>query len=117
MVAVLLSLLPLIIGAAVGGPIWIIVSLILLRSRDGVVKATAFVVGAMTVRTMQFILFGYVFGVALNAYGPDGFDLIPPTLLLVTGLLLLITAARTWLRDEDEEDPESPPPKWMTALS
>jgi Sap, sulfolipid-1-addressing protein len=114
MVSLLLSLLPLIVGASLGGPAWIIIALVLLRGEGGLAKAAAFLTGAMTVRLLQFVLFSRVFGAIVSAEGEDVFDLIPATLLLVAGLLLLITAARTWWNSED--DPDAPPPKWMTAL-
>ena len=63
---VLVSLLPLILGAAVV-PIWIIMVLFLLRSEGGLLKAAAFAAGAIIVRLVQGILFGYVFGAAAEA--------------------------------------------------
>lgn len=108
------SLLPLIIGASVGCPTWIIVTLILLRGQHGLAKATAFAAGVVTVRTLQFVLFGRLFGAIASAQGTDVFDLIPSTLLLVAGLVLIITAVRMWWRKEDDYD--APPAKWMTVL-
>jgi hypothetical protein len=113
--SLLLSLLPLIIGASLGAPAWIIMTLILLRAEGGLVKAAALVAGAMFVRVVQFVLFSRVFGAIVDAEGEDVFDLIPATLLLVAGLLLLITAAKTWWW-RTEDDPDAPPPRWMTAL-
>lgn len=109
----LADLIPLIIGAALL-PVWIIMALFLLRSEGGVLKATAFAVGAMTTRLLQGILFGYVFGAADEAYGDDGANLITSMLLMVVGIVLLITAVRKWRK---EEDPDGPPPKWMAAIS
>jgi hypothetical protein len=111
---VIASLLPLIIGASLGCPAWIIVTLILLRGKHGVAKATSFAAGVITVRTLQFVLFGRLFGAIASACGKDVFDLIPSTLLLLAGLVLVITGVRTWWRKE--EDSDAPPPKWMTAL-
>ena len=109
----LVDLLPLIIGAAVL-PVWIIMALFLLRSEGGILKATAFAGGAMTMRLLQGILFGYVFGAADEANGDSGANLITSTLLVVIGILLLISAVRKWRK---EEDPDAPPPKWMATLS
>ncbi len=109
----LVDLLPLIIGAAVL-PVWIVMALFLLRSEGGLMKATAFAVGAMSVRLLQGILFGYVFGAADEANGDSGASLITSTLLMVIGILLLISAVRKWRK---EEDPDAPPPKWMATLS
>src|SRR5262245_29809031 len=72
----LVSLLPPIIGAAVAGPMWTILTLLLLRGEGGLIKAAAFAAGAMTVRLLQMILFGYVFGTADGAGGEAGPDLI-----------------------------------------
>jgi hypothetical protein len=88
--------------------------LILLRSKRGVIKATAFAAGVIAVRALQFALFGRLFGTIASANGQDVFDLIPSTLLLVAGLVLVITAIRTWWCKE--EDSDAPPPRWMTAL-
>jgi hypothetical protein len=110
--AVLIDLLPLIVGAAVL-PIWVIVSLLLLRGEGGVFKAAAFAGGAMTVRLVQGVLFGYVFGAAADASGEGASRFIASTLLLVVGILLLITAARSW---RAEDDPDAPPPAWMSTL-
>ena len=46
---------------------------------------------------------------------PDsGQAIIVSTLLLIVGILMLITAFRTWRK---EDDPDAPPPKWMAAIS
>ena len=112
MATVLIELLPLVIGAAVL-PLWVIVSLLLLRGEGGVPKAAAFAGGAMTVRLVQGVLFGFVFGAAADASGEGGPRLIASTLLLVVGILLLVTAARSW---RTAYDPDSPPPAWMSTL-
>ena len=107
------NLIPLIIGAAVGGPMWVITALLMLRGEGGVLKAAAFAAGATTTRLLQGILFGYVFGAAAEAGGERGATLIESTLLLVVGVFLLVTAVRTWCKDDD---PDAPPPQWMTSL-
>jgi hypothetical protein len=111
---VLLSVLPLILGAAVV-PLWITITLLLLRGEGGLEKAMAFVAGVVTVRALQFILFGRVFGAIVSAGGVDVFDLIPSTLLLVAGLLLIITAVKTWWWPMGD-DPDAPPLKWVAVL-
>ncbi len=108
-----LNLLPMILGTALA-PIWIILVLLMLRSRNGLVKAIAFVAGATTVRLVQGVLFGYVLGAAKAAEGESGGPSpVVSTLLLVVGILLLIAAIKT-LRQED--DPDAPPPKWMKMV-
>jgi hypothetical protein len=109
---VIVSLLPLVVGAALL-PAWIVIALFLLRGDGGVRKALAFAAGAMTVRLVQGVLFGYVFGTAADAYGESGSNLITSTLLLVVGLVMLISAVMKWRK---EEDPDAPPPKWMAVL-
>ena len=76
-------------------------------------KAAAFAAGAMTVRLVQGVLFGFVFGAAADASGEGGSNLITSTLLLVVGIVMLITAVKKWRK---EEDPDAPPPKWMAIL-
>jgi hypothetical protein len=115
MFTVIANLLPLIIGASLGCPAWLIVALILLRGKHGVAKATAFAAGVITVRTLQFVLFGRLFGAIASACGKNVFDLIPSTLLLVAGLVLVTTGVKTWW--SRQEDSDAPPPRWMTALS
>ena len=109
---VIVSLLPLIVGAALL-PVWIIMALFLLRGEGGVLKAAAFAVGAMMVRLVQGILFGFVFAEAADASGESGSNLITSTLLLMLGILMLISAVRKWRK---EADPDTPPPKWMDIL-
>lgn len=109
---VLINLLPLIVGAAVL-PLWIIAALLLVRGEGGFLKAAAFAAGAMMLRVLQGILFGYVIDAAADANGGGGSNLIASTLLLVAGILLWITAIRKW---RTEDDPDAPPPLWMAAL-
>lgn len=109
---VLINLLPLIVGAAVL-PLWIIAALLLVRGEGGLLKAAAFAAGAMMLRVLQGILFGYVIDAAADANGGGGSNLIASTLLLVAGILLWITAIRKW---RTEDDPDAPPPLWMAAL-
>ena len=109
---VVTNLLPLIVGAAVL-PLWIIASLLLVRGEGGVLKAAAFAAGAMMLRVVQGILFGYVIDAAADANGDGGSNLIASTLLLMAGILLGITAIRKWRADDD---PDAPPPQWMAIL-
>jgi hypothetical protein len=109
----LASLGPLILGAAID-PVWIIVALFLLRGDGGMVRGAAFASGAMGVRVLQGMLFGYVFASAADAQDENGAGIMASTLLLTVGILLLITAAKRWRK---EDDPDAPPPKWMATLS
>lgn len=107
---VFIELVPLIVGAAVL-PVWIIMTLFLLRSDGGAMKATAFVAGAAAVRLVQGVIFGFVLGTADQ--GGDEPGAIVAALLLVAGIAMLITAVKKWRK---EEDPDAPSPKWMAML-
>ena len=111
-IAVLVELLPLLIGAAVV-PIPIIIVLLLLGKPGGLLKASAFLGGAIGVRLAQGIVFGAIFASDRAATSEVGGNLIVSTLLIVLGVLLLIAAYRKWAK---EDDPDEPPPKWMTAV-
>ena len=111
--SVIVSLLPLIIGAAVV-PLWIIMVLFLLRGEGGLGKAIGFAAGITAVRLVQGVLFGYIFNAAAESSGESGGNLIVSTLLLVIGILMLITAYKQWRK---EDDPDAPPPKWMAMIS
>lgn len=110
---ILVNLVPLVIGAAVGAPMWVIMTLLLLRSDRGLVKAAAFAAGAITVRVLQFVLFSRIFGKVLKSGGESELGLMSSILLLLAGIVLLITAVKTWFK---ETDPEAPPSKWLAAL-
>lgn len=112
MSAVLVDLLPLLVGAALL-PAWIIIVLFLLRGERGILKAAAFVLGAMGVRLVQGVLFGMVFGTAVDEYGEESANVIAATLLLVVGILLLFAAVKKWRR---EPDPDASPPGWKEFL-
>jgi hypothetical protein len=111
MATLLLELLPLIVAAALL-PVWIIMALFLLRSEGGVAKALAFAAGATSVRLIQGLLFGFVFGAGAEQEA-DGATLITSTLLLVIGIVMLIAAYKKWRKEEDPDEP----PKWMDKLS
>lgn len=107
----LVNLLPAIVGSAIL-PLWITMTILLLRGEGGVTKAAAFAAGGMTVRLVQGFLFGYAFGVPVA--GDEGTShVVASTLLLVVGVLMLASAAKLRLTDAD---PDAPPPRWMTAL-
>ncbi len=103
------SLLPFIIGSALV-PIHNIINILLLNSpRQGLLKATAYVGGMTTLRLLQGLIFGLIF---VKAEG-GGKSPVVLTLQLVLGVLLLITAYKQW---RNEDDPDGPPPKWLTMI-
>ena len=113
---VLVSLLPPIVGAVLGCPMWTILALLLLRGESGSIKASAFAAGAITVRLLQGFLFGYIFVRAEDAGREGGPNLIAATVLLLVGVFLVITGLTAAWRKKDDAS-EAPPPKWMTLLN
>lgn len=113
MVDVFIELIPLILGATLA-PIYPIIVLLLLQSERGLGKAIAFVIGAVTVRLVQGVIFGLVFRSAVEAERAAGLQLIAPTLLMVVGILLLVAGVKKVRKEDDGEDSE---PKWMSKLS
>jgi Sap, sulfolipid-1-addressing protein len=109
---VIADLLLLIVGAT-AVPFYPIAVLLMLQGQGGLVKAIAFVGGNIAVRLAQGVFFGLVLGTAMAASSEDGQRLGVSTLLLIVGILLLITAVKKW---QKEEDPDAPPPKWMSAI-
>mgnify|MGYP001417927210 CR=1 FL=1 len=112
MSAVLLELLPVIVGAAIV-PLYPIIVLLLLQTTGGLGKAVAFFAGVVATRLAQGVLFGLIMGTAMAANGEEGQGLITSTLLLIIGLLLLIAAFKKWRKEEDADEP---PPKWMAGI-
>lgn len=111
----IISLVPLIIGSAVV-PIQIIIDILLLKSpKQGLLKASAYVGGMTTLRLLQGLIFGLILtnSAAAPAEESAGKSPVVLTLLLVLGVFLLITAYRIWRK---EDDPDAPPPKWLTMI-
>ncbi|MDX2228426.1 MAG: GAP family protein [Leptolyngbyaceae cyanobacterium bins.349] len=109
----LISLLPYIIGSAIV-PVQVIIGVLLLKSpRQGLLKAIAYVGGMTLSRLMQGLAFGFILARAAAERDAGGKGLVSSTLLMVLGILLLIAAYRKW---DGEEDPDAPPPKWLTML-
>jgi hypothetical protein len=109
---VIITMLPLMVSAALA-PAPVIIVLLLLRGPGGLVTAAAFVGGMTIVRIAQGVLLGFVLVEALAATGGDGTGGVGATLLLVLGILLWVTAIRTFLK---AEDPDEPPPAWIGRL-
>lgn len=113
MAATLISLLPLIMGAALV-PLLIIAAILLLTSeRQGPLKAIAFVVGMTLVRLTQGLLFGFVFNGGGANDGAEQAGIVKYALLIVLGLLLLLAGVKKLLK---QPDPDAPPPRWLTML-
>lgn len=108
------SLVPLILGCALE-PIEIVITIMLLGTPARVRAAGAWVAGHVSTRLLQ----GLIFGTILH-WGKREADSNHPhhwvvsTVLLVVAVLFLVTAARELFSDDD---PNAPPPKWMTVLT
>jgi hypothetical protein len=106
------DLLPLIVASALL-PAWIIIALLLLRGPGGLMKAVAFVAGAILVRSLVIFLFHVVIGAGADQEDAESSGLIASTLLTMVGILLLVAAYKKFRK---EDDADAPPPKWMSAL-
>ena len=107
----IIKLTPFIIGSAVV-PLQVMMIILLLNSpRQGLAKAISLVTGMTVVRLLQGLIFGLIFSPTPG--GTSGKSPVVSTLLLVLGIFLLITAYKQW---RNEDDPDSPPPKWMVML-
>lgn len=108
------TLLPLIIGGAVV-PIQLVVTILLLRSSSGRITSLAWVGGMTTVRLLQGLLFGFVVGASVTSSSDsDGTSTFASVVLLLVGLLFLVAAGRQAF---GQQDPDDPPPKWLTATA
>jgi hypothetical protein len=109
MESLFILLLPYIIGSALV-PVQNIINILLLKNpRQGLLKAAAYVGGMTVLRLLQGLIFGLIF----RSESSGSKSPVALTLQLVLGILLLITAFKQW---RNEEDPDAPPPKWMTTL-
>lgn len=115
MSSTLVDLLPLILGSAIVPVQIVMVILLLTGEKQGPLKAIMFVSGMTLVRLAQGVVFGLILtGGSTDAAGADeGTAYIKSTLLLVLGILLLITAYRSF---RYEPDLDAPPPRWLTML-
>lgn len=104
------ALVPLIVGSALV-PVQLLITILLIANSR--LAALAWVAGATTVRLVQGAAFGLVLSSddALSSDGGPG--PIASTLLFVAGLLFLLTAVKSLIGDDD---PDAPPPRWMTAI-
>lgn len=110
--ALIISLLPFIIGSALV-PVQIIIAILLLKSpQQGLLKAAAYVGGMTAMRLLQGLVFGLILTDS-EAASTGGKSPIVLTLLMVLGILLLISAFKAWRK---EDDPDAPPPRWLTMV-
>lgn len=108
------SLIPLIVGSALV-PIEVVITIMLLDTPARVRTAGAWVTGMVAARLVQGLVFGLILHWGARAgTSDDSHGWIVSTILLVVALLFLVTAARAVFSGDD---PDAPPPKWMTMLS
>jgi hypothetical protein len=98
--SVLIQLLPLII-AAMAMPTWVLLVILLLKTKRQATEAVAFVGGVTGVRLLQGALFGVALGAAVGPRRHSEWVTIVSVLLLVTGVLMWAAALRQ-LGKEDE---------------
>jgi hypothetical protein len=113
MVNAIVQLIPMMIGAA-AVPICVVIVLLLLRSENGLFKACAFAAGQILVRLVQGIGFGSEMGFSAVALTKQGASGIIHTLILSAGILMWITALKSWAK---QDDPDAPPLRWVARVS
>ena len=94
-------------------PVMIGVVILLLSLENGLVKALSF----LAARVIGYALWGVLFlslGERLSTPGQEGPSTASLVIKLTLGIVLLVLAAKTYFA---EEDPDAPPPKWMSALN
>lgn len=108
------SLIPLLLGCALE-PIEVVITIMLLGAPSGVRAAGSWVLGHVSTRLLQGLVFGTILHWGARSAGSDHpHHWIASTVLLVVALLLLVTAARELFSGDD---PNAPPPKWMNTLT
>jgi uncharacterized membrane protein YfcA len=108
--AVLLQILPLALAAIAPTMIGLVV--LFLSDDRGLVKALAFILGKYLVN----VIWGWVsldLAEHITSTSPGGASTSSEVIFLIFGLLLLILAVRNFF---GEDDPDAPPPKFMTIL-
>lgn len=116
MAAMWSSLIPLILGSTLE-PIEIMITIMLLGTPSRVRAACAWIAGHAGTRLLQGLIFGMILHWGARSRGGDSarsHGWIVSTVLLVVALLFLVTAARALFSGDD---PDAPPPKWMTMLT
>jgi len=111
MTEVLLLLIPLI--AAAVSPTMVALVILLLISKNGLVKSLAFLAG----KALCYAVWGFLFWSLVEKLSVSKNELAlsfdTALIQVIIGGLLMIIAARSYFV---EDDPEAPPPKWMTTI-
>lgn len=110
MLNVLLQFIPLAVAAI--APVMVVAVILMLSSKGGLGKSVAFILG----RILCYILWGVLFiALAGKVASANSDETSTASLAIKTllGGLLLVLAVKSYL---GEDDPDAPPPKWMSAL-
>lgn len=107
------GLVPLILGSALV-PIEIVITIMLLGTPARARAAGAWVTGMIIARLLQGLVFGMILHIGARRGSGSGHGWIVSTVLLIAAILFLVTAAREMLGGDD---PDAPPPKWVTMLN
>ncbi|MBV9711097.1 MAG: GAP family protein [Ktedonobacteraceae bacterium] len=110
MSSVLLKMLPFVLGSIAPTTIGMVV--IFLTSTTGVVKACMFILGNFIFYVLWGLISLYLVS-QISSASLDGSSIVSATVFLIGGLLLIILAVRSFL---GEDDPDAPPPKFMSIL-
>src|SRR5215472_18430490 len=108
---VLLKMLPFALGSIAPTMIGLVV--IFLTGTGGVVKTSAFILG----KYLLYVLWGLIsldLVDQIASLSLNGSNIVSDTFFLIAGLLFLILAVRNFF---GEDDPDTPPPKFMTVLA
>jgi hypothetical protein len=111
MAPVLLKMLPFALGTIAPTMIGLVV--ILLTGTRGLVKTSAFILG----KYLLYVFWGFICLDLVDQLSSPGLKAsrsVSETFFLFAGLLLLILAVRNFFV---EDDPDAPPPKFMTLLA
>jgi len=109
--SVLLTMLPLALGTIAPTMIGLVV--IFLTGTRGFVKSSAFILG----KYLFYVIWGLISLELVDQLSSPGLKVsrsVSETFLLIVGLLLIILAVRNFFV---EDDPDAPPPKFMTVLA
>ena len=109
--SVILKMLPFALGAI--APTMIALVVIFLTGTRGFVKTSAFILG----KYVFYVFWGFICLDLVDHLSSPGLNVsrsVSETFFLFAGLLLLILAVRNFFV---EDDPDAPPPKFMTVLA
>ncbi|HEY9293004.1 MAG TPA: GAP family protein [Microlunatus sp.] len=114
MSGLLWNLIPLILGNILVPSQVAITLLLLLRPRGGTTAAIALIAGILTMRVVQGLVFGLILTSVSSAHGKPFTGPLVYGGFVGLGLLLYAAAMKMALTNED---PDDPPPRWLTMAS